>query len=777
MLNFRLSQLNGIWSGITDIFAGIWNLIGIIFYYVFVCGIGRIADICQLLFRKFAGISNNNVENEDLIFSLLRSSVVKNLFFALLLLAIFLLLVTTFVAVIKTEFAKDGNNNKKKAIKGAFRGLVNFVIVPLVCFFGLFVGNIFLRALDGATSGGNNVLLSHQVFMAGAYNANRARLSENNGDENNPYISGSFGRLLVGTDGNDGRDGYGNFGVFLDDKTGSNKLRAAEKIDNYFINGYTIVVNHKTINSTEYGEASSSNSGNALETSTSANTLAFSETDFYHDGKSIGGIFVDYENNSGWTHISLANNRITFAEGDKVSFSIYNTGLVFYYYDLTLTSFNYLIETIAMCFCAWTLLVTILGLIKRLFMLATLFIISPPICALYPLDDGKALGEWRKVFVKETLSSYSVVVVLNIFMSLLAVISTWTLFAPNELGIITGFANYLARVLIIIAGLGFFKEATKTIAGIIGGGDAYGDGAGATKAFTKNLTRAAAGAALAGGLALGGAKVAGKAMGNAMGVAGKPIRNAFNKSKEKDDAYAQAHQDAYNNQEVEGKAVDTNTKVESDANSMNKSESKTGSNAEKTTGKAENAKTAKDGSSNAMNSGSAKSLAKQVHFDRKKSEYIDKMNNKFKAIEEDKSLSEEERKAKLAKAHNDYDKKMSNKFSDENRKVAERKDAKMDYNNARNELSRARTEASTTGYNARRGWGFIKNISSSVKSIIQGESKDKKPLISKAWNSSKFTPKSKEQIEKEKKAKANVKQAKANLKRTSEELDKKNNGN
>ena len=163
-----LNQLMGLFTPLINFFKGLWALIGRMFYYLIICGIGRIADICQLIFRKFAGISETGVNVQDganilnsntngggdVALTFLNSNIVKNLFFACLVLAIVILLITTFAAVIKTEFAKDGNNNKRKVIKNAFRGLANFVLVPLICIFGLIVGNAILRALDGATSNG-----------------------------------------------------------------------------------------------------------------------------------------------------------------------------------------------------------------------------------------------------------------------------------------------------------------------------------------------------------------------------------------------------------------------------------------------------------------------------------------------------------------------------------------------------------------------------------------------------------------------------------------------
>ncbi|MBR4124221.1 MAG: hypothetical protein IKR12_01480 [Clostridia bacterium] len=513
LLKWGFNLFNG--NSWTELFGGLGQLFSRLIYYLIVCAVGKIADICQLIFRKFAGLSDglmvgNKVVEGDLVYYLFQHPIVKNLLISLALLAAFILIIATFVGTIKTEFAKDGNNNKRKVIKNAFRGLANFVLVPVICMFGIFIGNALLRAIDGATGGGSGSLAS-QMFLVGGYNANRARMSENNGADrdNNPYELGSFGDVLTGQSDGGAESGYGNFGIFLDD--GGNSLtgrRAADKIDAFFENGAIIT------------KAQMENM------SPIQHTLKFSALSTYYGGALADNVKVDYKDidYGGSNDYASRSESITNDNGEvlipytaEITFSVYNAGLVYYYYDLTLGTFDYFISTIAMLFCAYTLLVTVLGLIKRLFMLTTLFVISAPVCAIYPIDEGKALERWRTEFIKETLSAYSTVVVMNIFLSLLPIIKEITVFANNgDLGIlgnipmIKGFANYLARVLIVVAGLLFFKDASKTIASIIGANDAAGAGASASSGFAK---RAGAGLAIGAGAVVGAARLAGKGIG------------------------------------------------------------------------------------------------------------------------------------------------------------------------------------------------------------------------------------------------------------------------
>ena len=558
-------------------------------YYTIICGVGRVADICQLIFRKFAGVSStgmtvNGQSTEgpfagDVALSFLESPIVRNMFFALLILAIVLLLITTFVAVIRTEFAKDGNNNKRKAIKHAFRGLVNFIAVPVVSVFALMMGNVVLRAIDGAISSGSSQYISYQIFISGAYNGNRARNSENNTDETGGYDAGSFGALLAGTSGDDA-NGFGNFGIFLDDKSGTNRRRAADKIDMCFANGYAYKVGTGLITGTMYKNITDpSTIGDAVtkvnEISENAKTIDYSRTNFYNDGWFLENCKVEYQTQKdGSTYVNDSDSvkdKIVFKTGDIINFSPYNVGLVYYYYDLNLFGegcFNYLIGGIAMVFATWTLLLAVLGLIKRVFMIVTLFVVSAPICAIYPLDEGKALERWRTEFIKEVLAAYSLVVVMNLFLSLLPIFSQMDIFVGSELGALTDFGNYFGRVLVILGGLTFFKGAAKTIANIIGAGDILGDSDQAKGAFKANVGRVVGVGAALGALGKSAAK-GGKKIGEGISSARD---NSFAK---KHAAEAQAQLDAMGDQV--GKASNTSNPIDSGKNGMNPPSNPSGS--------------------------------------------------------------------------------------------------------------------------------------------------------------------------------------------------------
>ena len=614
MFSIGFSPLLGIFDGIINwindwiinyvvknlfYYLDIW--LGSLIYRAIVVGVGKVGDICMLIFKKFAGISDVGVNIDgqttsgDIVMTLLQSRTVTNLFWSMILVAVVILLIATFAGVIKTEFAKDGNNNKRKVIKNAFRGLANFVIVPVVCLFGVFVGNIILQAIHGATKTNQTTSIAGQCLVIGGYNVNRARKSQKIGEWGKYIVKSgnekefywgqdrSFGSYLVGQDDsnytNNISKGWGNFGIFYDDdKSAVNARTAAEKIDAAFASNYVLTVpdcstSQRTIDILHVMGGYIGTITHTMVT-TGGGTMDPTST-MIMNGEVIGGA----ADNDSWGDLAVAlNGHGTFEPGWQISFSPYNIGLVAYYYDLTFSGFEYLTSSIALIYFCFVMLVTAVGLIKRLFTLSILFIISPGVCALYPLDEGKALEKWRGAFIKDTLAAYSTVVCANIFFSILPIFLSINLFTtPSELGVLAMIpgglqvANRFARLLIVIGALLFFKNATKQVAEIIGGADAFSEGV----APAKKLGQVAG---------LGAGTIATAAVGAVSavkGIAGKAKETRAAKRSAKMNTDAAARDKALEEQQgfIANNVDDSKAKPESPSgssndNSMNISENK-----------------------------------------------------------------------------------------------------------------------------------------------------------------------------------------------------------
>lgn len=458
-------------------------------FYQLLTPVYAIMDAIQWIMRKIAGLDTiykfndqTNVQG-DIVMQFMNmiftgsSPVLSNIFWSMIILGVLMLILTTMIAVVRSEYtATDAKSaSKGKIIGNSLKALASFAIVPIVCFFGMFLCNVILQALDKVSTGSTSVTqstinttyfkserttsgdetynnytffgftvpttttpISGLVFKAAAYSANRARINNSfyNKMLNNDKISANG--AFTQNKGTDSNSAYQN--CWLMDEAFANcfQLKSRAYID-------------RAPFKTEHMFPITLNAGVMIV----ENSLIA----------------------AGYTH-----------------FDKNNTALVWYYYDLW--SFDYIIALGALVVVTVLLLYLVFGLIKRIFELTILFLVAAPIASLMPLDGGNALKKWREKFVAKTIGVYGPIVGLNLFFVILALLQSLEL---------TGIAiiDKIVNLLFTIAGLAMVKDFTKMLSEIIGGEDTMGAGAdkakeiGATAAKVGKTTAAFAGAGLA----------------------------------------------------------------------------------------------------------------------------------------------------------------------------------------------------------------------------------------------------------------------------------------
>lgn len=458
-------------------------------FYQLLTPVYAVIDAIQWIMRKIAGLDTiykfngqTNVQG-DIVMQFMNmiftgsSPVLSNIFWSMIILGVLMLILTTMIAVVRSEYtATDAKSaSKGKIIGNSLKALASFAIVPIVCFFGMFLCNVILQALDKVSTGSTSVTqstinttyfkserttsgdetynnytffgftvpttttpISGLVFKAAAYSANRARINDSfyNKMLNNDKISANG--AFTQNKGTDSNSAYQN--CWLMDEAFANcfQLKSRAYID-------------RAPFKTEHMFPITLNAGVMIV----ENSLIA----------------------AGYTH-----------------FDKNNTALVWYYYDLW--SFDYIIALGALVVVTVLLLYLVFGLIKRIFELTILFLVAAPIASLMPLDGGNALKKWREKFVAKTIGVYGPIVGLNLFFVILALLQSLEL---------TGIAiiDKIVNLLFTIAGLAMVKDFTKMLSEIIGGEDTMGAGAdkakeiGATAAKVGKTTAAFAGAGLA----------------------------------------------------------------------------------------------------------------------------------------------------------------------------------------------------------------------------------------------------------------------------------------
>ena len=501
-------------------------------FYQLLTPVYAVIDAIQWIMRKIAGLDTiykfngqTNVQG-DIVMQFMNmiftgsSPVLSNIFWSMIILGVLMLILTTMIAVVRSEYtATDAKSaSKGKIIGNSLKALASFAIVPIVCFFGMFLCNVILQALDKVSTGSTSVTqstinttyfkserttsgdetynnytffgftvpttttpISGLVFKAAAYSANRARINDSfyNKMLNNDKISANG--AFTQNKGTDSNSAYQN--CWLMDEAFANcfQLKSRAYID-------------RAPFKTEHMFPVTLNAGVMIV----ENSLIA----------------------AGYTH-----------------FDKNNTALVWYYYDLW--SFDYIIALGALVVVTVLLLYLVFGLIKRIFELTILFLVAAPIASLMPLDGGNALKKWREKFVAKTIGVYGPIVGLNLFFVILALLQSLEL---------TGIAiiDKIVNLLFTIAGLAMVKDFTKMLSEIIGGEDTMG--AGADKAKEIGATAAKVGKTAAAFTGVGGAVMKAGSLTSKAVAGGKLAKNRSLREKaEKGEGRYKKGSQSYNN--------------------------------------------------------------------------------------------------------------------------------------------------------------------------------------------------------------------------------------
>ena len=391
-------------SGIVDT---ITSVLGTLLYPLFSI-IFVLVDGIQGVFFAFAGIGNISYDGKPItsgnsgvdtdtgiVYYLMNNQIVKNLIMSIMLLALFLIIIFTVMAFIKNAYAAK-QKGWKEIIGNSIKGLANFIFIPVCCLLGVWLGNILLQAINGATSSNSATSMSRKLFIACAYNANLYRLEGNlrPGDDDNGAVARSA-----------------------------------------YIEAYGV-------------------------TEDEAKTAIPEGLTHEQYAQIVDDLYVKSENNN-------LNIHWYWKVGSHYS----------------LWQINYLVLIVGGIFMLYVLGSLAFAMVRRLFLIIVLFIISPGVCAMFPIDEGKAVGSWKGEFIKQVLSAYGAVAGLNIFFSLMPLVDRIELYSG-----IKGFGlNEIIQIFILVTGLLVVKEIIALISGFVGGEDAYNKGSSLMKGAAKEV--------------------------------------------------------------------------------------------------------------------------------------------------------------------------------------------------------------------------------------------------------------------------------------------------
>ncbi len=464
-------------------------------------------DFVQVLFRKLAGLDTTYVKdtltgklvenNDDILFSILTNETVLETFMAMCIVGICLLMITSVVQMIRVEYTTEGSkNNKFTILSSALKGFSYFFIVPIATVLGILVSNAILKAVDAATSGAGASTIAGSVFVAAANDANRVRANNNVGLYAD-LLGGPLHDSVVHFDGTHFEDEFDEQHFSIND-TGDvtrNRMNAADKIDAAF------------------------SQGSLLSILAGGGPKVMEITD--GESSHIDDIFILGDVNA------------------NPYYSYDNVFTVGRYYALN--DINYLILYVGLCLCIVTLFKACFGMIMRIYTAIMLFIISPGVIGIWPLDGGKAFSSWRTKFVGSILSAYGVVVALNLYFVIAGALDNVALFSQEALSwgtnggaitvllwaIIPGI-NATVRALFVIVGALMVSSMSSTISSLIGADDGLKQGGDMTGKVAGAIGKGVGVAAMG----VGAAVKVGGAIGGKIGKIGGKIGGAINDKKD-----------------------------------------------------------------------------------------------------------------------------------------------------------------------------------------------------------------------------------------------------
>lgn len=541
----------GVGEKIREWFSGWWGaFISIIpkLLYFLCTLIFQLLDILQLLVRKVAGLdvvyySSDTIlggaeatkESGDLVLRFIRTiftgdnAILSNIFWALIILALILLIITTFVAVLRSEYAATDakSASKGKIIGKAFKAIASFAIVPIVCFFGIYLSNIILQALDTITSGSSSSEVGGATYT----------VTDESGNTTTYNISNLFQQYTTATDQKTyiaynfwGSNEKVNVATTSTPISGLIFKASAYKANR--IRNSTIFQNH--LSETNVSAGVFNNFGQQYSRAANLLDECYANSYSLKTAASLGSN-DDFNKSFLYPFGDRSSFIGNYAPDSIQSFDKNDVKQVWFYYDLW--SFNFVICIGALVIAAKLLIYLTFGLMKRIFELVVLFLIAAPISSLMPLDDGAALKKWREKFTSKVIAAYGPIVGLNLFFVILPFITEINFFNIP-------FVDSIVSMLFVIVGLIMVKDLCGTISEFIGGDDSLKGGEGMSGEVGGTISKIGQVAAMPAGLAVKGSK-----------LAFKGVKGATNKVSSMRDKHRQ--KEAENEAALEGLDADT----------------------------------------------------------------------------------------------------------------------------------------------------------------------------------------------------------------------------
>lgn len=471
-------------DAIINVVKNLLTIIPKLLYFIVSCILSLI-DLCQMAFRKMAGLDSITISGEsytgDSVYKLITDALftneypaIKTIFWALIILGVFMLFVTSIIALIRLEYNpdKEKGNSKAGVVKNFFKAIFSFAIVPIACLIGMFLFNALVGVVNTVTS----TPASASVEISTYYDKWNAVEDSNkdallyNADNLNKLESTYMAYEIFGLHIPTTTEPFSGI-IFKACAYGSNRIRNNEQY-------YELLKADDTLGFLgKFNDQESA--ANIIDTGFAINAKLKEATKlktsilekFYPDCNIIVNI-------GSWNYSNVK------------SLSKYNVNAVYYFYDLW--TFNYIVAFVAVITIGKKYFDFLLYLMQRVFEVLGLFVVSPISVSLMPLDNGKSLETWRTFFISKFVMVSLLVGSLNLITPLISICQNIKFFN-------IGFIDYLLTTFFLIAAFNAVDSLNKMFAKIFTGDagnyDAVGGAASAISGSFVSGTNSALGAA------------------------------------------------------------------------------------------------------------------------------------------------------------------------------------------------------------------------------------------------------------------------------------------
>ena len=375
-------------------------------------------------------------------------------FWSLAIFAVIVLVVSTMIALIKSHYQEDGAKTAPlQYIYTAIKAILTFCIVPFAVIIGLMTSNFLLSTLDSITAGSGT-----EEAVVGIYGPQATNLLNAHTDESgNRYYS---------------RYDFFGFGEAANSTTFSGSLFKAA--------GYEA----NRVRMGSMGEESGGawtgfftfdglfgpgSSGYAAATD-KREYVAYQIDYAFQNNLDLAGLYYApqiYDATGNDLFLTISSIDVFALAGAVPTFSKYNVGLVWAYYNLW--KFNFMVGIASIIVCFGIFISIIIGLMSRLIKSIILFLIYAPTLGLAPMDDFGAFKKWRTEFIQQILMAFGSVIGMNIFFLVLPYINNIAFFNIYLI-------DAIVSVVVMVTGLMIIKSLISFFSGLVGGADALKEG-------------------------------------------------------------------------------------------------------------------------------------------------------------------------------------------------------------------------------------------------------------------------------------------------------------